>query len=61
MQAEVEAWNPLTDPVPIHSWIHPWLPLMGKIFFYLYESHMRNTWATHALIFLRVTSTIKQA
>lgn len=44
MQAEVEAWNPLTDPVPIHSWIHPWLPLMGKIFLNLYESHMRNTW-----------------
>ncbi|WAR09127.1 TFP11-like protein [Mya arenaria] len=26
--AEVEAWNPLTDTVPIHSWLHPWLPLM---------------------------------
>lgn len=25
---EVESWNPLTDTVPIHSWIHPWLPLM---------------------------------
>ncbi|XP_012559008.1 tuftelin-interacting protein 11 isoform X1 [Hydra vulgaris] len=29
LQAAVEFWNPLTDPVPIHSWIHPWLPLMG--------------------------------
>ncbi|XP_011501452.1 PREDICTED: tuftelin-interacting protein 11 [Ceratosolen solmsi marchali] len=25
---EVEEWNPLTDTVPIHTWIHPWLPLM---------------------------------
>ncbi|KAM9301513.1 tuftelin-interacting protein 11 [Gastrophryne carolinensis] len=28
LQTEVESWNPLTDTVPIHSWIHPWLPLM---------------------------------
>ncbi|XP_057340209.1 tuftelin-interacting protein 11-like [Microplitis mediator] len=27
---EVEEWNPLTDTVPIHTWIHPWLPLMGN-------------------------------
>ena len=25
---EVEEWNPLTDTVPIHTWIHPWLPIM---------------------------------
>ncbi|XP_058804469.1 tuftelin-interacting protein 11 [Phymastichus coffea] len=25
---EVEEWNPVTDTVPIHTWIHPWLPLM---------------------------------
>ncbi|EDO49456.1 predicted protein [Nematostella vectensis] len=30
LQGEVEVWNPLTDPVPIHTWIHPWLPLMGQ-------------------------------
>lgn len=24
----MDNWNPLTDTVPIHSWIHPWLPLM---------------------------------
>jgi tuftelin-interacting protein 11 len=29
LQAEVEGWNPLTDTVPIHAWVHPWLPLMG--------------------------------
>lgn len=27
---EVEEWNPLTDTVPIHTWIHPWLPLLSK-------------------------------
>ena len=26
---QVENWNPLTDTIPIHAWIHPWLPLMG--------------------------------
>lgn len=25
---EVNNWDPLTDPVPVHSWIHPWLLLM---------------------------------
>jgi tuftelin-interacting protein 11 len=30
LQDEVDAWNPLTDTVPIHSWLHPWLPLMGN-------------------------------
>uniref|UniRef100_A0A3Q3M5L4 Tuftelin-interacting protein 11 n=1 Tax=Mastacembelus armatus TaxID=205130 RepID=A0A3Q3M5L4_9TELE len=28
LQREVDNWNPLTDTVPIHSWIHPWLPLL---------------------------------
>ena len=30
LQAEVENWNPLTDTMPIHAWLHPWLPLMEK-------------------------------
>ena len=30
LQHEVEEWNPLTDTMPIHAWLHPWLPLMGK-------------------------------
>ncbi|XP_013412007.1 tuftelin-interacting protein 11 isoform X2 [Lingula anatina] len=29
LTSEVEAWNPLTDTMPIHAWIHPWLPLIG--------------------------------
>lgn len=30
---EVEEWNPLTDTVPIHTWIHPWLPLLRKFIY----------------------------
>lgn len=30
IQSEVEKWDPLTDLVPIHLWIHPWLPYLSK-------------------------------
>ena len=30
IQAEQESWDPTTDIMPVHKWIHPWLPLMGK-------------------------------
>lgn len=30
IQHNVEEWNPLTDTVPIHTWILPWLPFLGK-------------------------------
>uniref|UniRef100_A0A0V0JBR7 GCF C-terminal domain-containing protein n=1 Tax=Schistocephalus solidus TaxID=70667 RepID=A0A0V0JBR7_SCHSO len=29
LQAAVDAWNPLTDTIPIHAWLHPWLPWFG--------------------------------
>uniref|UniRef100_A0A1B0D5Y9 Uncharacterized protein n=1 Tax=Phlebotomus papatasi TaxID=29031 RepID=A0A1B0D5Y9_PHLPP len=29
LQAAVEAWDPLTDTLPIHVWIHPWTGLLG--------------------------------
>ena len=28
LQMEIAAWDPLTDPIPIHSWVQPWLFLM---------------------------------
>jgi tuftelin-interacting protein 11 len=34
---EVDAWNPLTDSIPIHSWLHPWLPLMSDRLEPLYQ------------------------
>jgi tuftelin-interacting protein 11 len=32
IQKEVDSWNPLTDLIPIHAWIHPWLPRLGSAF-----------------------------
>ncbi|XP_022103603.1 tuftelin-interacting protein 11-like isoform X2 [Acanthaster planci] len=29
LQETVDEWNPVADVVPIHAWLHPWLPLMG--------------------------------
>ena len=29
IQKEVDDWNPITDSIPIHSWIHPWLPRLN--------------------------------
>lgn len=26
LEQEVEDWNPLTDVVPVHQWLHPWIP-----------------------------------
>ena len=26
--AGVKAWSPTSDALPIHTWLHPWLPLM---------------------------------
>lgn len=30
IQMAVEQWNPLTDTIPVHSWIHPWLPVLDS-------------------------------
>ncbi|XP_065213780.1 septin-interacting protein 1 [Planococcus citri] len=32
IQQDVDEWNPLTDCVPIHSWIYPWIRFLGKNF-----------------------------
>ncbi|KHN87809.1 Septin and tuftelin-interacting protein 1 -like protein [Toxocara canis] len=29
ISSQVDEWNPLADHVPIHTWMHPWLDVMG--------------------------------
>lgn len=38
LQEEVDSWNPTTDTVPIHSWLQPWLPVMGDSMSELYPT-----------------------
>lgn len=40
---EVEEWNPLTDTVPIHTWIHPWIPLLSMHTYKLNIPLIKNT------------------
>ena len=30
LQSEVNNWDPMSDPVPLHSWLHPWLEVLGS-------------------------------
>lgn len=37
LDAQVSEWNPQKDTLPIHVWIHPWLPLLGDSIKDLFE------------------------
>ena len=37
LASALAAWDPTTDPVPVHAWLHPWLPVLG-------EASMRPLW-----------------
>ncbi|KAJ3025740.1 hypothetical protein HK097_006609, partial [Rhizophlyctis rosea] len=30
LEREAENWDPRTDTVPVHTWLHPWLPVLGE-------------------------------
>ena len=36
LQHGVESWDPTTDTIPMHTWVHPWLPVTGALSALLY-------------------------
>lgn len=42
LKAGVEQWDPHSDPVPIHLWLHPWLPWLHEHLELLYGGIRRK-------------------
>lgn len=42
LRYEVQQWNPTTDNIPVHWWLHPWLPLLKAELSELYPDIRRK-------------------
>ncbi|KAJ8554027.1 hypothetical protein K7X08_024705 [Anisodus acutangulus] len=64
LSAAVDSWDPHRETIPVHSWLHPWLPFLGQkleSFYFTIRSRLETiqhvdqfywvrTWATAAPI-----------
>jgi len=38
IKIKVDDWDPVTDPVPIETWLHPWHAIMGDRLLHTYAT-----------------------
>ncbi|CAI9103145.1 OLC1v1001589C1 [Oldenlandia corymbosa var. corymbosa] len=44
ISAAVNSWDPVQETIPIHLWIHPWLPLLGNKLEPCYQTIRDKKW-----------------